>query len=117
MPLLEKRARPTPAIHAPRHGGHRRLVPLHRARLTPFQERRHHIVPVLENVGLDRQTLAHTAFHGISPAVDQRGDIFDDDGWRSWRHGADVGTRATTTARWEKVGARASAIVGPSIAP
>ena len=46
----------------------------------PFQNRRHDVVSILENVGFDDQILSHDALDRIAPAIDQRLEIFDNSG-------------------------------------
>jgi hypothetical protein len=65
---------------------HERLVPACRADRSPFQGRRDNVVPILKNVGFDRDVLANDAFDRITAAVDERLQIFDDGGGEFGRH-------------------------------
>ena len=49
---------------------HRRFGPTRFAECAPFQRRRHNVVTVSENVGLDREIVADDTFHGITSAID-----------------------------------------------
>jgi hypothetical protein len=54
---------------------------------SPLQDGRDNIVPVLENVRLNNEIFANDAFYWISPAIDQRLQVFDDSGRKGPRHG------------------------------
>ncbi len=59
---------------------HRRFVPLRLAQLSPFQHRGDDIVAILENIRLDREIVADHALDHVTPAIDERLQVFDNSG-------------------------------------
>lgn len=77
----------SPPVISIRYRQHRRLVPARLALLAPLQQRRDQVVPVLEDIRLHQQILAHRALDRVPAPVKQRIDVLDNNGWRMKRHG------------------------------
>src|SRR4029453_7040827 len=87
-PHIEKRARSAPVILRPGLDAfHWRFVPFLRAGQAPFQHRENDVVPILEDIRVNREIFPNRTFHRVAPAVDQRTNILDDDSWRMKTHG------------------------------
>ena len=67
--------------------GHRRFPPCALAENAPFQDGRHDIMSILENVRFDDEILANDALNRMAPSVDQRLQVLDDRGRKGPRHG------------------------------
>jgi hypothetical protein len=79
--IFVKRARAAPTVVIDMcHGG---LVPVGGADNSPLQDGRHEIVPILEDISLNRQIFADDTLDWITAAIDQRPKILDNGGRKS----------------------------------
>ncbi len=82
--VLEERAGRFPSVVDER--SHRCLVPFLAAGFAPLEDGGDDIVAVLEDIGFDDEVFAGCALDGITAAMNERRDVFDDDGGLVWNH-------------------------------
>ena len=82
--LVIQRANPAPAVVVDETHG--RFPPCAFSDDPPLQNGRHYIVAILKNVGLHGEIFASDSLYRVTPTLDQRPQVLDDNGWKRPSH-------------------------------